>query len=157
MDTLGELPAFEFPRDEHATATQNGFIQDFLNDETFPRDVLDFGVDLTFSTPSVFDAEFQIPFNHQPLSFAFELKDVDLEAPRSGFVTPGLRSKFNISASSQAFKESLWLWTPTKGDHGALEQSNLSLPWDSVSTEDEGSIESPINLERVSNTTRGNI
>src|ERR1700753_2476508 len=117
MDTLGELPAFEFPRDEHATATQNGFIQDFLNDEAFPRDVLDFGVDLTFSTPSVFDVEFQMPFGQQPLPFEPAHKDFDPEAPRSGFATPGLRNKFNINASTQAFKESFWLWTPAKEDH----------------------------------------
>ena len=158
MDTLGKGPAFEFQSDQqHSNPTQSGLIQDFFNDDTFPRDVLDFGVDLTFSTPSVFNAEFLMPFGQQPLPFALEDKDFDSEALRSGFVTPGLRSKFNINASTQAFKESLWFWTPAKEDHGGRDQHNLSLPWNSVTTDEQELNEPPPNCERINNTIRGQV
>lgn len=156
LNPLNELPVFDFPRDGE-TAPQAGALQDLLNDEAFPRDVLDFGVDLIFNTPSVFDTEFQMLAEHYPFTFSVDSKDADLEGQRSGFVTPGLRGKFNINASTQAFKESLWLWTPAKGDHGALDQLNLSLPWDSVFVNDQGSIELSPSCERVSKTTRGKV
>jgi len=154
FECLGDVGAFDTSGSAIVSLTG---LEDLLNDDSLPRDVLDFGVELTFDTPSIFHTEFQFPTDQQLLQPEFEPFEDDPSVGRGGFVTPGLRGKVDIIASVQAFKESLWLWTPEVSDHSATEQRNLSLPWDSTSSGSEFYSEFPLLHRGVSSVTRGKI
>jgi hypothetical protein len=156
-DNFGEIPSFDSLHDIQVTANPDASLDDLVNDEAFPRDILDFGVDFLFDTPNIFDGELQFSFGDQQLLPARNVNDIEFNVSRSEIATPGLKSKLNILASAQAFKESLWLWTPDQGDHGALEQSNLSLPWDSTSTNNRSTSEPPPIHQIMNNVTRGKV
>ena len=85
------------------------------------------------------------------------MMEPELIANRSGINTPGLRNKLNITASAQAFKESVWLWTPAKDDHGYNEQNNLSLPWDSTSSGQHNVSPAPPAHQRMTIAARGSV
>lgn len=154
FEGLGDVGAFDTSGN---TAVSLTGLEDLLNDDSLPRDVLDIGVDLTFDTPSIFHTEFQFPTDQQLLQPEFELVEDDPPVSRGGFVTPGLRGKVDIIASVQAFKESLWLWTPEISDRNALEQRNLSLPWDGTSSGSDFYSEFPLLHQGISSVTRGKI
>ncbi|KAJ9653145.1 hypothetical protein H2198_007657 [Neophaeococcomyces mojaviensis] len=109
MATLDDNPTFDFLRDTQPAEDQADFFQNCISYEDFPRDVLDFGIDPAFSTPSVLDAELQLPFGQQLLPSTSNFTATELNTNGSSMITPGLRNKFNILASAQAFKEPLWL------------------------------------------------
>ncbi|KAK5085138.1 hypothetical protein LTR05_004417 [Lithohypha guttulata] len=77
-------------------------------------DILDFAFDDTFHFSS---AEIFTPL-------------VSIDGPpvhaHSGTATPSIQRL--ASLGQQAFKDSMWLWTPTHGDSSAAEQENLSIP-----------------------------
>ncbi|KIW14284.1 hypothetical protein PV08_07066 [Exophiala spinifera] len=154
FDGLTHLDAFDASSETAASLLD---LQHLLGDDSLPRDVLDFGVDLTFDTPNVFHSEFHLPVDQSVSRPGHGFVDEDFTANRSGFATPGLRGKVNIIASVQAFKESLWLWTPAAQDRRALEQRNLSLAWDSPSPGIELRNDLPLLQQDVSGLTRGKI
>lgn len=109
-----------------------------------PRDFLDFNFPTSFEYldgydipphlnmrqshdhPAAGDVEPQVHFG-QPVT----------SAARSGYATP--TGKSGLGMSAQAFKESLWLWTPQQGDNVKADQGNLSLPAEAFITgEQEG-------------------
>lgn len=101
----------------------NSFHPDNMFDFS-PKDVLDFSADTTFGMPEMFNLDLMNSgdFSFQPARY---YENVDGPS-RSGYTTPVGRG--GISLGAQAFRESLWLWTPAKDDYGAAEQLNLSVP-----------------------------
>ncbi len=100
-----------------------------------PRDVLNFGVD-TFNFSGI---DFDLPSLPVPGQLANYQADKpglytnptgDLQGPASGTRTPDVRNSINLG--TQAFKKSLWQWTPAQQDHGYAEQLNLSLPYQNI-------------------------
>lgn len=130
---------------------------DLFNDDLFARNDLDFGIDFAFGSPLSVDKALQPVASEHVVVAPAALMDANFNAEKSGFATPGLRSKLNITASAQAFKESLWLWTPAKDDHGANEQRNLSLPWDITSADRREVSELPPVHQRIDSATRGTV
>lgn len=158
MLNFDSMPLVDFLRDPHIAVNQPDSGQVLGGDDVFPRDVLDFGVDLTLDMPNIFDGELQSSLDHQLMPPPLvELRDQERTGHRSGLTTPGLRGNINIIASAQAFKESLWLWTPEKEDHGALEQLHLSLPWEGVSPESQPRVDFPVMHQSITNAVRGQI
>lgn len=151
------MPSYDFVREAQGTTNPLAPMDDLFNSEAFPGDILDFGVDFVFGSPNIFDSELQLPFSDQQYPPTGNVNNTELNVSRSGIATPGLKGKLNIVASAQAFKESLWLWTPEKGDHGALEQSNLSLPWNSMSTDERNLSDPPPVSQRVNRVARGKV
>jgi hypothetical protein len=121
----------------------------------FPRDVLDFNIDNTFEFTNVYSMSNMVSNEQQNLSYpAARLDGEDPSGNRSGYTTPGVRR--SISLGTQAFKESIWLWTPAKEDHGYAEQHNLSLPYESVSSETTN-IDAMFPYQQLSQATRDSI
>lgn len=109
-----------------------------------PRDFLDFnfatsfeyldGYDLPPQTSTRQSLE-QLPINESEMQVNFGQSAVN--AARSGYATPNGKSGLGMSA--QAFKESLWLWTPQQCDNVKADQGDLSLPAEAFITgEQEG-------------------
>ncbi len=129
---------------------------DLLNEEIFARDDPSFGVEFAFNSPMNVGAPLQPQsIGGQAILASAAMMEPDLTRNRSGIITPGLRNKLNITASAQAFKESLWLWTPAKDDHGYNEQRNLSLPWNSTSSGQVDVPHTPPAHQRMTNSARG--
>ena len=126
-------------------------VDDFLS---FPADVLDFGVDKTFTIPNIND---QNSFSsvERPSTIPFLKQNAEETNPNtSGYTTPIIDSNVNIGIGAQAFKESVWLWTPAKEDNFA-EQLNLSLVDEAVTPERQHCIDIAALHEEVTDTTRG--
>jgi len=164
MAHFDEYPSFDFLQDAPLVANRPNSVENLDGNEASLIDILDFGVDLIFDTPSALDMDFSFTFGEQMLQPAENITDTALNVNRSGIVTPGLKSKLNLTASAQAFKESLWLWKPEKDDrsqkkddHGALEQSNLSLPWENTPTDDQILAELIPVHQQVSHMIRGKV
>jgi hypothetical protein len=99
-----------------------------LTDQPFTtRDVLNFGAETTWELP-IFKPSFpiQIIDEDPQIQQHPRLEGRVLRNPASGTRTPDIRNSINLGA--QAFKDSLWQWTPAQHDHGYAEQLNLSLP-----------------------------
>ena len=100
-----------------------------------PRDVLNFGIDTTFDFG---DIDFGLSTLPVPAGGASDrlppLLPIPAErydqVPASGTRTPDVRNSINLG--TQAFKKSLWQWTPAQQDHGYAEQLNLSLPYQNI-------------------------
>lgn len=147
---------FAYLRDTHTTINPPSFVDDFFNDEAFPKDVLDFGIDFAFGSPIVLDPALR-PLGQDLSTSAMNHQEADSGAHRSGVVTPGLKGKLNIMASTKAFKESLWLWTPERSDHVNLEQRNLSLPLGNVPAGGRNAFDQTASQRKLSGTARGKI
>lgn len=156
MTPFNDMNHFDLLRDTHGVVNQASFIDDFFSDEAFPKDILDFGVDFAFASPIMLDPTLPLP-GPEPTMVSANLNDMDTGMNRSGVATPGLRGKLNIMASAQAFKESLWLWTPERNDHANLEQRNLSLPSENVSVSNRGMPDRFPLQQRMTGMTRGKI
>lgn len=101
-----------------------------LTDQPFTtRDVLNFGADTTWELPT-FEPTFplQIIDEDPQIQQYPRVEGRGLRNPTSGTRTPDMRNSINLGA--QAFKDSLWQWTPGQHDHAYAEQLNLSLPPD---------------------------
>ncbi|KAL8850432.1 MAG: hypothetical protein Q9198_011105, partial [Flavoplaca austrocitrina] len=151
------MPSYDFLREAQGIAHSSTPMDDLIDTEAFSGDVLDFGVDFDFDPSRFFDCELQILCGDQQRLPVGNVHSTELDSSRSGTATPGLKGKLNIGASARAFKESLWLWTPGEGDHAALEQGNLSLPWNSTSTDDRNVSEPPPVNQRVNSFARGRV
>lgn len=123
---------------------------------TFPRDVLDFTIDSFVDIP-----------NAQPLPGFFQSDQVQdsgylmpdgdrFAGAKSGYVTPAAVPG-SITLGQVAFQDSMWLWTPAMGDHGAAEQLNLSLSYDDATLEAQQATESPPLAEELTLATRDRI
>lgn len=129
---------------------------DLLNDDLFTYQGLSFGVEFAFNSPTNLDpsliSQFQGP--QATLSSAVA-DDTEPMVTRSGVITPGLRTKLNITASTQAFKDSFWRWTPAQEDHGSSEQRNLSVSWDGMIPGLLGAQTPPPAHQRMTDSARG--
>lgn len=155
--TFDDLPLIDFLRDVMTPNPGQGTTRHVGSDglPLFPRDVLDFGIDSTFEFTNVYSMPGMITSEQQnPLYPATKLDGEDHPGNRSGYTTPGVRR--SISLGTQAFRESMWLWTPAKEDHGFAEQHNLSLPYESVSSE-AASVDALFATEQMSQATRDGI
>ena len=136
-----EQPLMDFDVDDSSLAD---FLKDIMQaspgvgDPTVwtPRDVLNFGVDtLNFSENFDFCLPI-VPVPGQLANYQVEKPNLatyptgDLQGPASGTRTPDVRNSINLG--TQAFKKSLWQWTPAQQDHGYAEQLNLSLPYQNI-------------------------
>jgi hypothetical protein len=96
------------------------------------RDVLAFGFDTSLDLNDV-DIGLINSYNERlpvmDLNVAEEENDLALER---GQATPNLHS--GIDLGIEAFKKSLWRWTPAQQDRGYAEQVNLALPYKDMST-----------------------
>ena len=104
---------------------------------SLPHNFLDFGFDSTFDWPSTMAAPPIVSFD----SYAALPASRDGEPPsrgKSGSNTPRGHQLEAINMGQQAFNQSVWLWTPAVGDHGAAEQQFLSLPNTHIMPEDQG-------------------
>ena len=107
----------------------------------FTKDFLDFNLPTSFEYLDGFDIpQFQQDVNVPPDTAPQPRAEQSLS--RSGYATPTGRTGLGVSA--QAFKESLWLWTPQQGEHAQAEHANLSIPVESfISMEREGLGQAP--------------
>lgn len=121
-------------------------------DVPWPLDLFDFGMDNLFGVTDRLDDVLTV-FGDQEQTQPFETEQ--WTANRSGFVTPNGARAFNIKDIAQAFRESIWLWTPASADHAGDEQSNLTLLEDNVTLERRGFIDLPPLQEHISQMTRG--
>jgi hypothetical protein len=134
--TFDDLPWADLLRDVMTPTAEHRGTRPVGSDglQLFPRDVLDFNIDTAFDSPNVYNLPAIYSTDQQHLSFPDARIEGEIHsANRSGYTTPGIRR--SISLGTQAFKDSIWLWTPAKEDHGYAEQHNLSLPYESVSPE----------------------
>ena len=107
-------------------AGPRGYLGDPSSQVYTPRDVLNFAIDPVFDLS---DIDFGLPmptFDKPPQvsTFSGERGDMPFDG---GTRTPDMRK--SISLGTQAFKRSLWQWTPAEQDHGYSHQLNLSLPY----------------------------
>ncbi|KAF2158258.1 hypothetical protein K461DRAFT_318225 [Myriangium duriaei CBS 260.36] len=121
-------------------------------DVPWPLDVFDFGMDNLFGVTDRLDDVFTV-FGDQEQIQPFE--PGEWPSNRSGFVTPNGGRTFNLGMIAQAFRESIWMWTPASADHAGDEQSNLTLLEDNVTLERRGFIDLPPLQEHISQMTRG--
>ena len=143
--TFDDLPMIDFLRDQGGS--------DDL--QLFPKDVLDFNIDMTFDFPDMYGLPGVFPDVQQNPSYpVVRLDGGEQSGNRSGYTTPGVRR--SISLGTQAFKESTWLWTPAAADHGYAEQCNLSLPSENLSSE-TADIDVMFPLERLSQGARDGV
>ena len=125
--TYEDRPFADFLKDIMVHNAPNGDGRPTRPDHLFnysPKDVLDFTVDTVFDMPDLFDSSLQMSgdFSFQPARY----NDITAGPSRSGYTTPARQG--GISLGAQAFRDSLWLWTPAREDYGAAEQLNLSVP-----------------------------
>lgn len=78
--------------------------------------------------PDILDFAFDDAFDFSSAEIFTPHLDGDRSAAHagSGTATPSIRRL--ASLGQQAFKDSMWLWTPAHGDSSTAEQENLSLP-----------------------------
>lgn len=158
ITNFGDIISLDFLPLTATNLNQPASFDDLFNDELYQRDALSFGVDFAFNSPLNMDVPLQAtPLGGRPLLASTVAMEHDLNISKSGIITPGLRNKLNITASAQAFKESIWLWTPGKDDHGQYEQRNLSLPWDSTSSGQHNVPHTPPAHQRMTNAARGSV
>jgi hypothetical protein len=139
MITFDDLPLVDFLRDVMVPTAAHGSMRQNGSDgfQPFPRDVLDFNIDPFLELTNTHNMQYMFTNEQQSITNpALRLEGEDQSGNRSGFTTPGVRR--SISLGTQAFKESIWLWTPAQDDHGFAEQLNLSLPYESIVSETEG-------------------
>jgi hypothetical protein len=135
-----ELPLAEFLRHVMTPYPHDGDRQ--LEVDTFQaysRDVLDFNADQPFDVDlNCFVPSFTMP--NQPAQAQAVLFDGDEPVPaKGGYNTPGSLIRGSVSVGQQAFKDSIWLWTPGLGDQAGTEDANLSLSIDDSLLSNEGS------------------
>lgn len=99
-----------------------------------PKDFLDFNMPTSFEYLNGYDIP-QIPARNDDVSGT---DGAYASHARSGYATP-TGNKNGLLTSAQAFKESLWLWTPQQGERTQAEHANLSIPVEAfISMEREG-------------------
>ena len=152
-----DLPFCDFLRDIMTPAPVQRGTRPTGSDglQLLPRDVLDFNIDNSFEFTDAYSMTNMFSNEQQPVTYPIARADgEDHSGSRSGYTTPGIRR--SISLGTQAFKESLWLWTPAAEDHGFAEQANLSLPYESVVSEASG-IDATFPCEQLSQAARDSI
>ena len=82
----------------------------------------------TGTLPDILDFAWEDAFDFNSVELFTPRLDGDRFTPhvRSGTVTPSIERL--ASLGQRAFKDSMWLWTPTHRDSSTAEQENLSLP-----------------------------
>ena len=157
MTTFDDLSLSDFLRDVMTPTPLQRSTRNVGPDglQLFPRDVLDFNIDASFDFGNPYDLPNLFSNDQQNFALpAVRFEGDDHSGNRSGYTTPGVRR--SISLGAQAFKESIWLWTPAKEDHGFAEQHNLSLPYDTVSPESAG-IDATFPVEQLSRAARDGV
>lgn len=101
---------------------------------TFPRDILDFDLDSFVDISHAPPLAGPFPSEQGQDAGGIEPDGDRFAGGRSGYVTPAAIPG-SITLGQKAFRESMWLWTPALGDHGAAEQLNLSLSYDDATLE----------------------
>lgn len=103
-------------------ASEEPSASDTANQTRLQRDYLDFGT----SWVDMADFEVMLQNNYAEPLPAINNVTFNLPAPPSGAKTPVFGDSFG--ARNAAFSRSIWRWVPTKRDHGAAAQLDLSLP-----------------------------
>ncbi|KIW99953.1 uncharacterized protein Z518_10881 [Rhinocladiella mackenziei CBS 650.93] len=155
--SFDDVPFLDFLR-HVMTPAPNNDVRPLSSDaiQPYSRNLLDFNgdhafdIDLNGFAPNLF-----IP--NQVSQFSTVRFDGDEPLPsKGGYSTPGNVLRGSITLGEQAFRDSIWLWTPTLGDIGNAEQANLSLPFDHSILETEGIDPAPI-PEQLSLASRDSI
>ncbi len=152
-----DLPLLDFLKDVMTPTPVDRGLRHTGSDalQHFPRDVLDFNIDTSFEFTNAYSMPTMLSNEQHNLPFLHaRVEGEDHSGSRSGYTTPGIRR--SISLGTQAFKESLWLWTPAAEDHGYAEQTNLSLPFESVTSETAG-VDTTFPCEQLSQAARDSI
>ena len=100
---------------------------------SLPHNFLDFGFDSTLDFPNMLGPPAGTLFDSYPTLPGSR----DGEPSRTGTSTPRGHQIEAVNLGQQAFKQSVWLWTPAVGDHGSAERQFLSLPNNRIMPEDE--------------------
>lgn len=90
---------------------------------SFPFDILDFGTDLAFHFDDLDSYHFGTgDLSSVNLNSASEQHADEMSLPTaSGTQTPGGRRPLNLGLSAQAFRDSVWLWSPSEQDRSLVD------------------------------------
>ncbi|KAK7899769.1 hypothetical protein LTR67_003514 [Exophiala xenobiotica] len=155
--TFDDLPLIDFIRTTMTpipTDIEGAF--DMGDFHPFPRDLMDFNIDQSFETDwTQFASDLLVDQNLVPSSTV--RFDIDAPPPtKDGTITPGGVIRGSVSLGQQAFKESVWLWTPKFGDCGSGDRANLSSAYDYSKLGLNG-VDTPPILEQMSLATRDRV
>ncbi|KAK4942424.1 hypothetical protein LTR10_017871 [Elasticomyces elasticus] len=153
-----EFSFFDVLRDSMTPITGNAHSNNTASDvlPTFPRDVLDFNIDSFVDIPNTQPFPGFFPSEQEHDSGGIGPDGDRFAGCKSGYVTPAAVPG-SITLGQKAFRESMWLWTPALGDHGAAEQLNLSLSYDDATLEAQQTIDSAPLSDQLTLATRDRI